>query len=112
MSRARRHVVEEPETNDLSDTADEVSQAASVEMSARKRRPSLRPKADRTKIVRASYESTREMEFRISNLAKTLKMRKYDFVFKLLDQGCAGYGADGFLKDAFMKIMGETAKAA
>jgi hypothetical protein len=112
MSRARRHVAEETAPTDLGESADEVSQSLSIEGKTKKRRASARPKGDKALIVRASYESTKELEFRLSHLAKKEGMRKYDFVFKLLDQGCAPYTLDPFLKEVFAKIQGEAVKVA
>jgi len=112
MSRAKKFVREEVEAPELSDDAGEVSSTLAVQAGARRRRHEGRPTKDRSKIVRATYESTRDLEFRLLQVARFKNMRKYDLIYKLLDEGCAGCAIDEFLKECIVKIQGKKASAA
>jgi hypothetical protein len=112
MSRSRARIAEEPDQTEASDLADESPREPLGSTTGRKRMRTGRPTKDRSKIIRATYESTEELEWRLNGLAKHLRCKKYDLVFKLLDQGCSGFKIDEYLKSAALHILGESVKVA
>lgn len=112
MSRGRTRVTEDSEQVDPNESADDGSQQSLGSAGKRKRMRTGRPTKDRSQIVRATYESTEELEWMLNQLAQHLGVKKYDLVFRLLEQGCNLYGISEYLRVAFAHIKGESTKVA
>lgn len=57
--------------------------------------------------VKLSVEIPHELDFRLIAVSKYAKMRKGDFVRKLIEQGCSGYKIDKQLKSVWAETLGQ-----
>jgi hypothetical protein len=86
---------------DSAATAPELAQADGqklVRKSARK---------DKSKTTRLTLDLPPEVEFRLYNVARTVKMHKGAFAIRLIDQGLRSYKADATLKTTWAEICGQ-----
>ncbi len=76
--------------------------------------PEEAPKEKKKRIPRVvvSMSLSETLDFRLSMLAKSLRMRKNAFAEKILDQGCRGYKLDQMLQSASSDSMDEDEAAA
>jgi hypothetical protein len=62
--------------------------------------------------VRQTYDFPFDLDFRVSGVAKSLRIPKTVFVLKLIEQGCAGYKVDKLLRSVWAETQGQDVSAA
>jgi hypothetical protein len=100
---------EEPATAGASELDCDSSEGTPI---ARRSRTLKVDKLPKTERVRGTFDSTEEIEFRVTHLAKRLKCDKADLTRVLLVRGLEGFKSDERARRAFQLLHREDAEAA
>src|SRR5580658_2162643 len=101
MSKPRQRVIEDAEQVHAVENTDEGTLQFSSGDGVKKRIRKPPPTREKSKATRATYESTKELEFRLFHIAKSRSQTKCEFILQILDQACSRHDLDEILRDVF-----------
>ena len=112
MSRAKTSKAVDADPTEADSPPDENYREPNGASSGKRRVRTGRPTKDRSLIIRATYESTEELEWLLNRLAEKLREKKFDLVYRLLEAGIERYDCMNEMKRFYSETIRESVRAA